>query len=62
MSQVKQSLAGVRRAEALEVARGVAADRNARRDARIEKIRNERVAQARGYVIDRCNIYHLRVE
>ena len=40
---VKQSLAGVRRAEALEIARGVAADRNSRRKERTERIRTERL-------------------
>ena len=40
---VKQSIAGVRRAEALEVQRGVAAERNARRDARIEALRAQRL-------------------
>ncbi len=41
---VKQSLAGVRRAESLQIARGIAADRNARRDEKIRKIRAEKVA------------------
>ena len=39
---VKQSIAGVRRAETLEVTRGVAAERNARRDARISALRQAR--------------------
>ena len=39
---IKQSLAGVRRAEALEIARGVASTRNAQRDARIAAIREQR--------------------
>lgn len=43
-SLIKQSLAGVRRAEALEVSRGVARDLNTRRDARIAAIRAQRVA------------------
>ena len=42
---VKHSLASVRRAEALEVQRGVASDRNARRDARIETIRLQRMGR-----------------
>ena len=40
---IKQSLAGVRRAEALEIARGVASTRNAQRDARINQIREQRI-------------------
>ena len=40
---IKQSLAGVRRAEALEIARGVASTRNAQRDARIAAIRAQRI-------------------
>ena len=40
---IKQSLAGVRRAEALEIARGVASSRNRQRDARIASIRENRI-------------------
>ena len=40
---IKQSLAGVRRAEALEIARGVASSRNAQRDQRIAAIREQRI-------------------
>ena len=40
---VKQSIAGVRRAETLEVTRGIAADRNARRDAKIAALREQRI-------------------
>jgi hypothetical protein len=40
---VKHSIAGVRRAEALEVQRGMAADRNARRDMKIEALRAQRM-------------------
>ena len=39
---VKQSIAGLRRAETLQVTRGVAAARNARRDAKIAELREER--------------------
>ena len=41
---IKQSLAGVRRAEAIEVSRGVARELNARRDLRTAAIRSQRVS------------------
>ena len=40
---IKQSLASVRRAEAIEVSRGVARELNARRDSRIATIRSQRI-------------------
>ena len=42
---IKQSLAGVRRAEAIEVSRGMARDMNQRRDARIATIRAQRIGE-----------------
>lgn len=44
---IKQSLAGVRRAEAIEVSRGMARDMNQRRDARIAAIRAQRIGEVR---------------
>ena len=63
---IKQSLAGVRRAEALEIARGVASSRNRQRDARIASIRENRIGmevsrseQARQVRVHMCCVLRL---
>ena len=63
---IKQSLAGVRRAEALEIARGVASSRNRQRDARIASIRENRIGmevsrseQARQVRVHMCCLLRL---